>query len=83
MGGAAGSQPETPLSKVMPSLVTIPRQVVTTALNLTGTIPIAAQLIVIAALLKPKHPDNSLTSSLLGLQASCWLVLPPLALLRV
>lgn len=38
MGGPApsGPAPETPLTKIMPPLVALPRQVITTALTLTG-----------------------------------------------
>lgn len=34
--GGHGDHPETPLSKIMPPLVAIPRQVVTTAVDMTG-----------------------------------------------
>lgn len=34
----SGASPETPLSKIMPPLVALPRQAVTTALSLTGNL---------------------------------------------
>jgi len=41
-GAPSGPAPETPLSKVMPPLVALPRQVVTTALSLTGKLIVGA-----------------------------------------
>eukprot|EP00798_Chlamydomonas_sp_ICE-L_P019830 gene19830-26518_t len=41
-GGAPQTTPETPLSKIMPSVVTIPRQIITTAISMSGKLLMGA-----------------------------------------
>lgn len=74
MGGNA--HPETPLSKIMPTVVTIPRQAVTTALSLTGKLIVGtatsgAAKSVVTSIADKVVVDEALVD-LAAVDSACW-----------